>query len=101
MVAHLGGEEFVVVLQSLEAQTDAQTLAGKILHALRQPFDLTGHPIRISSSIGIAPYPEHGASGGQLITPAGQAMHCAQRNGPERNRLLAAPMRQETGTIDA
>lgn len=59
IVARLGGDEFVVLLQLLseseqEAEQQVESVAGKILDALSQPYLLDGHEHRSTSSIGIA-----------------------------------------------
>ena len=87
-VARLGGDEFVVILPEIEAVLDARKVAGKILHALKQPFDIAGHDIRISSSIGIAAYPDHAGDEKQLLKSADEAMYHAKEHG--RDRLVVA-----------
>ena len=83
--ARLGGDEFVVLLPTIEAQQDAGKVGEKILHALNQPFELAGHSLQISSSIGIAVYPEHGKDENLLIKSADIAMYHAKKNG--RNNI--------------
>lgn len=80
-VARLGGDEFVVLLPIIEAEQDASIVAEKIRHALNQPFDLAGNRPHISSSIGIAIYPEHGSEERTLLKNADLAMYCAKENG--------------------
>ena len=85
-VARIGGDEFVVLLPTIEGEKDALVVAEKIQHALSQPFNLNGHSMRISSSIGIAIYPEHGADDMTLITNADIAMYHAKNSG--RNNVI-------------
>jgi diguanylate cyclase (GGDEF)-like protein/PAS domain S-box-containing protein len=80
-VARIGGDEFVVLLPSIEEEQDAIRVADKILQTLKQPFDLAGHHLHISSSIGIAVYPEHGEDERQLSKNADTAMYHAKKNG--------------------
>lgn len=79
--ARIGGDEFVVLLPKIEAEPDATLVASKILQAIQQPFDLAGHEIHISASIGIAVYPEHGKSDEAILTNADNAMYHAKRGG--------------------
>lgn len=79
-VARIGGDEFVVLLPLIEMQFDAHTVADKILHALNEPFELAGHLIRISASIGIAIYPEHGDDDSLLLKHADSAMYRAKQS---------------------
>jgi diguanylate cyclase (GGDEF)-like protein len=56
-------------------------VAHKILQTLNQPFELDGHAIHISASIGVAVYPEHGSDEEQLLRNADNAMYQAKENG--------------------
>ena len=62
----------------------------KILQLLNQTFDIAGHPINISSSIGIAIFPEHGSDEKLLLKCADAAMYRAKEGG--RNRLVMAEL---------
>ena len=79
--ARIGGDEFVVLLPTIEAEPDAMVVAEKIRHALFQPFELAGESLHISSSIGIAVYPEHGSEENILVKNADIAMYCAKESG--------------------
>jgi diguanylate cyclase (GGDEF)-like protein/PAS domain S-box-containing protein len=87
-VGRIGGDEFVVLLHDIAQSADATTIADNIRVALDQPFEVGGQVLRISSSIGIATYPEHGDDGKQLIRHADEAMYAAKKIGG--NRLLMA-----------
>jgi diguanylate cyclase (GGDEF)-like protein/PAS domain S-box-containing protein len=80
-VARIGGDEFVVLLPNIEEEQDAVRVADKILQTLKLPFDLAGHHLHISSSIGIAVYPDHGEDDRQLSKNADTAMYHAKKNG--------------------
>lgn len=79
-----GGDEFVVLLPEIGADKDAEIVAEKIRSALEKPFVLEGHEVRISSSIGIAVYPEDGKDEHELMCRADEAMYRAKLGG--RNR---------------
>lgn len=79
--ARIGGDEFVVLLPSLSTTDDALRVANKIREALNLPFDLAGNEVRISSSIGIAVYPEHGEAEKDLVKHADIAMYHAKKHG--------------------
>ena len=78
-VARIGGDEFVVLLHSVHAAGDPDSVAGKIRQVLAQPMRLDGHDLRIESSIGVARFPEHGEEEQQLFRHADQAMYAAKR----------------------
>ena len=84
-VARVGGDEFVVLLPGLEGVQDALGVAEKIHQALQQPFTLAqGQTARISSSAGIAIYPEHGRDEVTLTSHADAAMYQAKSSGRDR-----------------
>ncbi|MSQ73750.1 MAG: diguanylate cyclase [Betaproteobacteria bacterium] len=53
-VARLGGDEFVIIMEDLQHRATATRLAEKILASLREPFDLDGSAVLITTSIGVA-----------------------------------------------
>jgi len=85
-LARIGGDEFALVLDNLQTRTDADSAAEGVLEVLKVPFDVEGHSIRISASIGISVFPDHGIEGSQLLQQADCAMFAAKRNG--KNRIV-------------
>ncbi|MHA7684054.1 putative bifunctional diguanylate cyclase/phosphodiesterase [Cupriavidus sp. PET2-C1] len=79
-IARLGGDEFVL-LASVSEPADAATLAEKVLSAIREPFQVAGRELRVSSSIGIAMYPGDGERQHDLLTNADAAMYHAKALG--------------------
>jgi len=78
----VGGDEFIVLLPNIDNQQDVLKVAEKIRFALNQPFELHGYPaINISSSIGVALYPDHGCDEIQLSKNADNAMYAAKESG--------------------
>jgi len=55
-----------------------------VQEVLRPPFEIGGQSIRITASIGISVFPDHGNEGGQLLQQADCAMYAAKRNGKNR-----------------
>ena len=95
-VSRVGGDEFIVLLSTIEAEQNALMVAEKIRYALNQPFDLAGLDLRISSSIGVAVYPEHGGNEEQLSQCADIAMYRAKESGGNNAQLYCAEV-PETG----
>ena len=81
MVGRIGGDEFVVLMCDLTNEGSATTVAEKIRHALNQPFTVAQGTVSISSSIGIAMFPEHGSDEIELARNADYAMYHAKENG--------------------
>jgi diguanylate cyclase (GGDEF)-like protein/PAS domain S-box-containing protein len=79
--ARIGGDEFVVLLPSIEEETDAMSVAEKIRHSLYETFKLAGHDLNISSSIGVVVYPKHGLDEKTLLRNADIAMYYAKEAG--------------------
>jgi diguanylate cyclase (GGDEF)-like protein/PAS domain S-box-containing protein len=74
-LARQGGDEFTIVLPELRDREDARAIADKFLECLQLPFDLDGHQVHISASIGIAIYPGDGDSIDELLRHADIAMY--------------------------
>lgn len=91
-LARHGGDEFTLVLPDIADRRDAEHVAEKILAVLHEAFDLDGHEVFISASIGIAIYPEHGASGEQLVRHADIAMYRVKSGGKNGVRFFANGM---------
>ncbi|MFB3306676.1 diguanylate cyclase domain-containing protein [Pseudomonas sp. AMR01] len=81
LVARLGGDEFAILLTPLHKPEDAQRIADKIIASMDVPIQLPGNTqVLTSLSIGIATYPEHGATPGTLLNAADAAMYQAKRS---------------------
>ena len=80
-LARLGGDEFVVLLPQVAAIANAVTIAEKILKVLQVPFEIEGHAINISCSIGIAVFPDHGENELTLMKNADDAMYSSKSHG--------------------
>jgi diguanylate cyclase (GGDEF)-like protein len=80
IIGRFGGDEFLLVLPSTE-ETGGSCVSQKILDAFTAPFDIAGNSLRISTSIGIAHYPEHGHDLETLIKHADTAMYESKRLG--------------------
>jgi predicted signal transduction protein with EAL and GGDEF domain len=78
----LGGDEFVVILfdQPADANDIAETVQN-IRAAIGEPVRLEGHDVRVTSSVGVAIYPDDGAEADTLLANADAAMYRAKENG--------------------
>ncbi|MBC3348092.1 diguanylate cyclase [Pseudomonas sp. SWRI196] len=80
LVARLGGDEFAVLLAPLHRAEDAELIAEKIIASMEMPIQLPGNASVLTSlSVGIAVYPDHGATPGALLNAADAAMYQAKR----------------------
>lgn len=97
LVARLGGDEFVILLP--DSGDEVLSVADKLHHQLRHPFQLEGQELLISSSIGVALYPEHGDDAKTLMHHADQAMYQAKNRGRGRVCLFTAGLDPEQGAL--
>ncbi|TDO97564.1 putative bifunctional diguanylate cyclase/phosphodiesterase [Marinomonas balearica] len=80
VVARIGGDEFVLLLDNIERPNNASLIAGKILHAVTRPAIIGEHSIEVSASMGVAMYPQHGTNCTELMQKADMALYeCKQQ----------------------
>jgi diguanylate cyclase (GGDEF)-like protein/PAS domain S-box-containing protein len=89
-VARVGGDEFVVLLRTIDNAADATMVAEKIRNALNRPFDLAQQSLHISCSIGMALYPEHAMNENELLDYADIAMYQAKQYGRDRVQVYSS-----------
>jgi len=89
-VARIGGDEFVSILSRIQQGGDAVAVAAKIRRSLAEPFVIDGLSVKISTSIGVAIYPEDGEHEEVLLERADQAMYQAKQSGRNQVRLFQA-----------
>lgn len=80
-VARLSGDEFALILNRVGGPTDAEAAGTKVVLALRQPYHVEEHVLHLSASVGIALYPDHGRTAGQLLRHADMALYQAKAAG--------------------
>lgn len=80
-VARLAGDEFVVLMEDIGGESDADAVVLKIREALAPAVLVEGGSVHISASIGIALYPEHGDGIEPLLRYADRAMYGAKKAG--------------------
>lgn len=97
LVARLGGDEFVILLP--DTGDEVLAVADKLHRQLRDPFQLEGQELLISSSIGLALYPEHGEDAKTLMHQADQAMYQAKHRGRGRVCLYTEGLDPEQGAL--
>jgi diguanylate cyclase (GGDEF)-like protein len=77
--ARLYGDEFVILLEDLEAPSQASPIVARVKAAFAQPFVLSGLEIKMTASVGIAASDDVGLAGEQLLHEADVAMYKAKR----------------------
>ena len=81
-ITRLGGDEFTVLLEDISQAEDAARVADILIAELSEPWQLAnGIEVRISVSVGISLFPDHGNSGGELLQQADAALYQAKASG--------------------
>ncbi|MDW3682881.1 EAL domain-containing protein [Cupriavidus sp. CV2] len=83
-VARLGGDEFVLLLDGMTSEAAAIGMLERITHACRQPFQLSGCQVRVTTSIGLTFWDDSHRSTSQLLRCADLAMYDAKAQGKNR-----------------
>ena len=91
-VARMGGDEFTVILEGIATMRDIETVAKKVLTAMASPLSLDGQEVFVSTSIGIATYPECGDDAGSLTKNADAAMYRAKESGRNTYQVYTPEM---------
>ncbi|MEH6626181.1 MAG: EAL domain-containing protein [Motiliproteus sp.] len=80
-VGRLGGDEFLLLLRDIDNEGHVQSVVEQVQAVLEQPFVQNGRELVISSSIGIAMYPQDGETAAALLRNADAAMYASKRAG--------------------
>jgi diguanylate cyclase (GGDEF)-like protein/PAS domain S-box-containing protein len=90
--ARLGGDEFAILLENLRGLEEAERVARRINQALEAPFNLEGHTVFISSSIGIALNSAQTLRYEDLLRDADTAMYHAKSRGKSQFAIFENSM---------
>ncbi len=91
-LARTGGDEFTLVLPALQAAEDARGVALKLRDALGDPFQVHGHELFVTASIGISVYPDDAGDTTALERNASDAMFRAKALGRNNVQAFTAEM---------
>mgnify|MGYP003342334039 FL=1 len=92
-VSRLGGDDFIILLPNATAR-DITPIALRLMSSLAEPMAMGEHEIRLTGSIGIAQFPEDGASLNQLIQAAESALQQAKREGRNTFRFFSRELQE-------
>lgn len=92
MVARLGGDEFTVIIEGPGQLGEVETVAKKVLTAIRPAYHVDDHEIYVTCSIGIALFPECGADMKTLTANADTAMYQAKARGGDTREFFTVDM---------
>ena len=94
IVARIGGDEFVVVIEGTQQPSDAGQVAQKIIDQLSEAILIDGHELHTTPSIGIGIYPDDGDNCETLMKNADVAMYHAKSAGRNNYQFYAEHMNQ-------
>ncbi len=80
-LARLGGDEFTIILPNLHSIEDSLNLAHRIRHVMSRSFQIEDREVVVTTSIGIAIYPDDGEDSETLLKHADVAMYHAKNEG--------------------
>lgn len=91
-VCRMGGDEFTAVLGGIQSLENVRAIAEKMLASLASPFNVQDQHLHISTSIGVAMYPQDGDSLDDLLKNADTAMYQAKELGRNNLQFYAPAM---------
>lgn len=92
LIARLGGDEFIILLSEYSAIEEVEDVAGQLLAALSEPFELEGTECLVTASIGISCFPEDGKDMETLLRHADSAMYRSKENGNNQYLFFSSSM---------
>lgn len=94
-VARFGGDEFVLICTDISSAAAAQVLAENVLRKFADPFTLDEHELHISTSLGLALYPQDGVDTMALLKNADTALYKAKDEGRSTFCFFTPSMNEE------
>jgi predicted signal transduction protein with EAL and GGDEF domain len=93
MAARIGGDEFVVILDGMRRASDVESVARRVLEAIRKPYIIDGHEIICNASIGIVLGTEAAGDADSVLRDAAIAMAIA-KSGARGHVIFERAMRE-------
>ncbi|MBB5751778.1 putative bifunctional diguanylate cyclase/phosphodiesterase [Prosthecomicrobium pneumaticum] len=96
LVGRIGGDEFAVLFAHAAEVDDAVALVERLLVQLAEPHVIAGQSVPMGGSAGIAIFPDHARSNGDLFSRADMALYMSKRSGRQCVTLFTPKLRDET-----
>ncbi|HEY8674164.1 MAG TPA: EAL domain-containing protein [Candidatus Dormibacteraeota bacterium] len=93
--ARLGGDEFALLIEGVDSAVEAEHVARRVLDVLRRPFLVSGSPVTVRASLGIAVADSVDDNAASLMRHADVAMYAAKGSGRDRYVLFAPGMESD------
>ena len=94
-VGRLGGDEFIILLKGLTSAEHVQPVADNLINEFRRPFVIENRELLLTSSIGIALYPDDASTSSNLLRNADTAMYHAKSIGRNTYAYYTKEMNQD------
>jgi diguanylate cyclase (GGDEF)-like protein len=95
-VARLGGDEFTILLEDVHTTEEISSVADKLLAAISESGEVSGHELHLSTSIGVTVYPIDDHDADTLLRNADLAMYHAKQEGRNNVQFFSPDMSERT-----
>jgi diguanylate cyclase (GGDEF)-like protein len=95
LLARLAGDEFTMFFPQVKSVGEIERVARRVVTAISEPFELSGHSVDIGASVGVALCPDHGTTVESLMRAADVAMYRAKDSGGGQYCLFDAALATE------
>jgi diguanylate cyclase (GGDEF)-like protein len=93
-IARIGGDEFALIFPRVSRAADAVQVADNLLRTIRAPFSLAGRELFVTTSLGLAFFPDDGGEAETLLRHADLAMYRAKEEGRNNFQLFVPQMKE-------
>jgi diguanylate cyclase (GGDEF)-like protein len=93
-IARIGGDEFMVIMESLQTPEAISVVANKIVSIVKEPIILGEKTLNLGTSIGISVYPHNGETSEILLKNADTAMYKAKDEGRDNYQFYTPEMKE-------
>lgn len=94
LVARLGGDEFAILMTDIKEPADVVALCERIVETVAEPFNLDGHDVIVTASVGAALFPVDADEPDRLMQSADIALYRAKAEGRNRFRFFEPAMEE-------
>ncbi|MEV4613954.1 EAL domain-containing protein [Kitasatospora sp. NPDC049258] len=84
LLARLGGDEFALLITDSSGSGQLTALAAQLVEALEQPFEVAGHQLTVTASVGVVERPVHGTTPIDLLRDADSTLYWSKADGRAR-----------------
>jgi diguanylate cyclase (GGDEF)-like protein len=93
-VARMSADQFVILLPSVGTAAAIGTVTERVIASINTPLTVGATDVFLTSSVGVATFPEHGVRPGHLLRNAESAMHKVKHDGGNALRLYSPEMNE-------